>query len=412
MEFLRETLPIVVAILGTAGFFFYIWVFWRNRRVLASRSESGQITPIPVSRVLLRSAAWVFGVKIIVLVAASIYTGEMQSAEALWMRSDAPHYLSIAQNGYQTVGDPRFFIVFFPLYPAIWRLFSTITGEWFWTGSLISMLCLVGAGYFLFRMTEKEYGAAAAKRTLKYFMLFPSIFFAGLPFTEGLFFLLTFAALYALRLRRFILAGVLGLLSALTRSLGVLIAISILVEASICAIQMGTTRREKWKNWVRLCWPAILPAIGTLLYLALNQAVHGNPLQFMIYQKEHWYQGFGFLGNTFYYLTKNLFDYEISSCIWLWIPELLSMFAMLAVLILAAKRIRREYLLYGGIYYFSSLSVTWLLSAPRYLLAMVPCFMEMGRRLERRRGDYLLTGILGVLLIVFSCGFASGMSIY
>ena len=37
---------------------------------------------------------------------------------------DAPHYVAIAKNGYVNTGDAANFIVFFPLYPILIRLFT------------------------------------------------------------------------------------------------------------------------------------------------------------------------------------------------------------------------------------------------------------------------------------------------
>ena len=49
--------------------------------------------------------------------------------EQLLSRWDGPHYLHLAEDGYQNTGDPRFFIVFFPLFSVrLVRAVSWITG--------------------------------------------------------------------------------------------------------------------------------------------------------------------------------------------------------------------------------------------------------------------------------------------
>ena len=51
------------------------------------------------------------------------------------------HYLGIAKDGYTSVGDERLRLVFFPLYPAVTRVFSVFTGgRLFMAGTLVSLL--------------------------------------------------------------------------------------------------------------------------------------------------------------------------------------------------------------------------------------------------------------------------------
>ena len=60
------------------------------------------------------------------------------SFEALWTHWDVRHYLGIAKDGYTSVGDERLRLVFFPLYPAVTRVFSVFTGgRLFMAGTLV-----------------------------------------------------------------------------------------------------------------------------------------------------------------------------------------------------------------------------------------------------------------------------------
>src|SRR3989442_15600924 len=48
----------------------------------------------------------------------------------VWNRWDATHYQNIAQHGYQAIGEARFLLVFFPLYPLLVRLVAFLAGDY------------------------------------------------------------------------------------------------------------------------------------------------------------------------------------------------------------------------------------------------------------------------------------------
>ena len=56
--------------------------------------------------------------------------GGGESFLGIWDRWDAAHFLKIAQNGYTAVGDDRFLIVFFPLYPILVAMGKALTGDY------------------------------------------------------------------------------------------------------------------------------------------------------------------------------------------------------------------------------------------------------------------------------------------
>ena len=93
----------------------------------------------------------------------------------------------------------------------------------------------------------------------------------------------------------------------------------------------------------------------------------------MEYQSEHWGQNFGFFFGTAAYQLENAIKYlsEGRATVWgLWIPNLLWSFFALAIMIPAARRLRPGYTAWFIAYYAVAIGATWLLSAPRYLVAM------------------------------------------
>ena len=60
----------------------------------------------------------------------------------LWSKWDAGHFLDVAKHGYLNVGEERFFIVFFPLYPFLIRILAGIIRSCEWAGVIVSNLSL------------------------------------------------------------------------------------------------------------------------------------------------------------------------------------------------------------------------------------------------------------------------------
>jgi len=415
-NFFIDGLPVVMAAVATAVF---LYIFWRSGVTICRRFRQPEervlcACPADNYRIAITSLAYVVGIKLVIMIAAHIITGKADfftDAASLWERSDAPHYISIARDGYQAVGEDRVFIAFFPLFPMLLGTFARFTGEYFWTGSLLSMACLTMAGYFLFKIARDEHGEKAAYRTLKYFMLFPSIFFAMFPYSEGLFLLLLFSSFYYLRQKRYVLSGLLGLLAALTRSVGVLMVFPYAIQVAE-DVWEGRIDGGFFRRLFRKGWPVFLIPVGTLCYLAINWVVQGNPFSFLAVQESHWGQGMDLLPHTVWYLARNLFTYELEVALPLWGAELLVIFVVLAAMALASEHQRPTFLVYSIVFFYFSISLTWLLSAPRYMLVMFPLFIEMGRRCRSKTTDWIMTCVTGGCMLIFSCACAIGYSIF
>ena len=64
----------------------------------------------------------------------------------IWTRWDATHYLKIAESGYTAVGEDRFLIVFFPLYPmSVWCA-SVLTRDYILAAFLVTGIASIAAG--------------------------------------------------------------------------------------------------------------------------------------------------------------------------------------------------------------------------------------------------------------------------
>ena len=90
----------------------------------------------------------------------------------------------------------------------------------------------------------------------------------------------------------------------------------------------------------------------------------------------------------------------------LWLPNLLCIFGSLAVMLFGAKRLRPSYTAWFIAYFVVAIGATWLLSAPRYLAALIPLPMALSSLSERAWADNVLTVLLSLFSLFYLVAFA------
>lgn len=341
--------------------------------------------------------------------AMGISGGFSASLDALWNHWDTRHYIGIAQEGYTSVGDERLRLVFFPLYPLLMRLLSPLTGgSVFLAGMLISRLCAMGCAALLYELAYRTYGAREARLAVAYFLLSPMSVFLNCCYTEALFLLLTLGAMVLLRRGHPWLAALCGMGSALTRMPGVIVAGLMLI-----ALLAELPRRGPDVRRIAGCaGQMLLVFAGLLIYWAINWAVTGDPLMYMTYQKENWFQEpgtfWGSTANTAYYA---LTDFGQDDWFFSWGAQLAAMLAVYVLLALRADALPFDLAAYSFVYVAVVLSPTWLLSGPRYLYALAPLPLLLARMTESRRAHAVLLALSAVLLVVFTFGYTIAVDV-
>lgn len=142
-----------------------------------------------------------------------------------WTTYDSVYYLGIARVGYQDLTAP-----FFPLYPLLLRLGGDTQTGMALAGIVLSNLAFAAALYFLYRLTELDFGHEAARMAVWVLALFPTTAFFSALYTESTFLLLLILSFYSARKKQWILAGIAGALASLTRNPGVLIFMALGLE--------------------------------------------------------------------------------------------------------------------------------------------------------------------------------------
>lgn len=86
--------------------------------------------------------------------------------------------------------------MFFPLYPAVTRVFSVFTGgRLFMAGTLVSLLASGVCAALLYDLANMHLGRRRARLAVAYFLLNPMSVFLACAYTEALFIALTLAAI-------------------------------------------------------------------------------------------------------------------------------------------------------------------------------------------------------------------------
>lgn len=316
---------------------------------------------------------------------------------------DGVHYLRIAQDGYFA----QYSQAFFPVFPTLIRFFSFIFPRiptldtniftdpaYFYSGIILSNLFFLAALYVFYKVLKIDFKKDIALLSVILLLVFPTSFFFGSIYTEGLFLLLTVSSIYLIRKGYFFWAAVLIALSTATRITGVLLIPLYLVEAF------------QSKNKINYIWAIITP-LGILAYMYYLKAVFGDPLYFLTAQPVF---GAGRSGGAIVLLPQVIYRYIkifLTTNI-LSIPffnaflEFVFTLVPLTLLVIFIKKIRLSYWIFA----VSSLLLGTLTgtfsSMPRYVLIPIIFLLPvLATRFRKFVWPFaVISAALGVILIM------------
>jgi Gpi18-like mannosyltransferase len=298
-----------------------------------------------------------------------------------WNRWDAENYIRIAQYGYQQIYD----LAFFPLFPWLTAVLSYPLGDWSYllSGMLISNAALLGTLFVLYTLAAEDWGEEIAHRTLWYFCLFPTAFFFFTAYNESLYLFFAAGTFLALRRQRWWLAGLLGLLAALTRSVGVFLVLPYLYELWSQRAQLLPLSPGKiWRNLLPI---ALIPT-GTAIFALFCWFTFGDPLAFMKVQ-EHWsrtlswpWQGLWQAISALFLPSSQAFGSSNQAHLLL---DLSAAIGFIALIVVGWRKIRVSYSLWMACFFFFTLLTPAmakpdiLLSTQRFVLELFPAFITL-----------------------------------
>ncbi len=347
------------------------------------------------------------------------YAGSFMDGIIFWNCADGIHYLDIARDWYLSEGvwDRLVQLVFLPGYPLAIRFVNLFINNYLYSGMIVSACSFAGAGCVTYKLLRLDYSHKDAIRTIRFLCLLPGAFFFTAPMSESLFLFLCVCCIYFVRKDRWFLGCLFGAMAAFTRSLGLVLCVPLFFELVSQTIRMWkskTITEQIRRLALRFAILMLVPA-GFGVYCFINYLVSGDFFQFMEYQSVHWHQNLGWFFNTasyqMEYAVKN-WPNNISTLLGLWLPNLTAGFLSLGIMILAVKKLRPSYTAWFLVYYLIAMGATWLLSAPRYLVALLPIPLAMSQLSKKPALNILLTILSVLLYLIYLYAFVQGWNVW
>src|SRR3989344_277676 len=170
---------------------------------------------------------------------------------------DGVHYLSISQSWYAEY----FTQAFFPLYPLLIRLITTVLPhDLTWTtpilvGLTLSLLFFLVSLVLFDRLLAFDYPRSTRRWSLIFLLTFPTAFFFSAVYSESLFFLLILAAFFLARKKQWWLASIIAGFASATKVGGVLLLPALMLEY---VLTMRPIRFQRVLEGFRFLWIAPL----------------------------------------------------------------------------------------------------------------------------------------------------------
>jgi hypothetical protein len=319
-----------------------------------------------------------------------------------WSAWDAPHYVDIAERGYQTSGDAANFIVFLPGYPYATRMLSwLLPGDMLTAAFVLSGIASVAAAVLLAYLVRADGGDDdQATRASWFLLIFPTAYFLHIPYTESFFLTLLLGSFLAARTGHWAVAGVVGALAAVSRINGILLIPALLVEAWL---QYRKTRRFD----PSVLWIGVI-GVGLLTYLAINQHYFGDPLHFQAVQSEHWFKHLQDPVTSIRGMIESAAGRTTNDRQMFVTQELLFLGVGLVATVLAFRFSRPSYAVWALLNLLLFASTSWIQSTPRYVITLFPIFLLLAQATRRPWVAMFATAWSFGMFVWFTTLFATG----
>lgn len=310
---------------------------------------------------------------------------------------DAGWYESIARVGYAPLG--RQSLRFFPAVPLLTHGLAWLPG--LGDGAALVLLANVAAlaaTAMLFVLVRRETGdAVVARRSLWVLSLVPAAFVLVMGYAESLLLVLAVGCFLALRPRqgarpRFAVAGALAFAAALTRPIGVLLALAVAAELVRWWPRLG--RHKRLAGFGALA----APFVGVVAFLAWSAHIVGDwfaPLRVQLQNSHH--GGLSDPFRTLYHDATGLVHRHVGTA--LHVPWVLLAVAMLLV---CWRRLPAPYTLFAAAVLVVAVAGSNLDSFERYALSAFPLSVAAALVLTRPQVERAVLTLLSAGLAAYT----------
>ena len=312
----------------------------------------------------------------------------------IWNRWDALNYQNLAQFGYSATGELRPLLVFYPLFPWSVRMVAFIVRDYLISAFIVSTIASLVAAIVLLRLIELDYSKQLAQRAVWFLFIFPTSYFLHIGYTESLFLALALSCIYSARKQRWLAAAMFGGLTCMTRANGLVLLPVLVMEAGQ---QYWTVRRWRWQ-WLYIP----LAACGFGGYLLLNKYVTGNAFAFTSLMQQFFGKSLSTplhgIDNALGSMTRAPTEAEMVGT-----QEVVFILLGLVCTVVSWFKLRRSYFVWMSGNWLIFVSVSFVLSVPRYTLTMFPIFILFAMLAAKR----IWLAVITVWSVLYLSFFAS-----
>lgn len=379
---------------------------------------AGVVQRIGVHPALIRYALLLFAITRLGFIATTFVAirflhpigGGAHSFLDAWARYDATLYARLAQDGYQ--GSPFYRAAFFPLQPLVTAIVAPLTGgNTYIAGMVVSnvayFFALLGLGTLALHEgsgADDKQQMATARRAMLYLTVYPLALFLFAGYAESLFLALAIWCVVAIRRGAWWQAGVLGLLAAMTRQMGLFLVLPFAYEY---ATRAGWRLRHLRLN---AAWVLLIPG-GLLLFMGWLWYTVGDPLAFQ-HAEGQWKHVFTPPWATLAWAWRRLLSVQDPLFLYKDVIDYAAVLLFAALIVVGARRLRLGDTAYCAAVWLLALSYPtagWpLQSDARYMLAAFPCFLTLAHLGRRPWLHALIALVFAVLLVVVTQYFVRG----
>ncbi|WP_426625043.1 mannosyltransferase family protein [Leifsonia sp. McL0607] len=217
---------------------------------------------------------------------------------------DASFYRRIVEHGYPATlptdadGDiEQNEWAFLPLYPLVVRGLMAATGLGFApAGVLVAVLCGAAASLVLYRLVASRVGAVSGVWAAVFFCFGPLSFVLQIAYAESMFFVLLFAALWAIMARRYWAVIPLGVAAAFTRPGELALPLTLGIMFVIRAVRARRAQEDFGiRERVAMIVAGAVTAVAGLAWPLVAATVTGTPGAYVETELSWWT---GFIGRV------------------------------------------------------------------------------------------------------------------
>ncbi|MBN2208519.1 MAG: glycosyltransferase family 39 protein [Candidatus Coatesbacteria bacterium] len=320
---------------------------------------------------------------------------------------DAGYYLDIASSGYHLRATWST-APFPPFFPFLIRTMTPLFGDPVIAGTVVANLAFVASLCLLYHLANETFGISVAERSVLILAVGPASFFFSAIYTESVFLLCCLAFFILASKGRWLAAGLCGMLAALTRSVGIALAVAGIWE---CLRQAGFRFRGVRPSaaWLLL----ILCGCGLLSFVLYGATgdFAANVTSQQPWGREPMQNPFAALKHHLIDVNLNfdslglfMFQYHFSNALHV-LATLLALIAIVPI----ARQVGMSYALFTALGVILPLSTGTTDSMLRYAEALFPITLLLGVKSDNPNVFRALLVSFALLMTFFAILHANGL---